>query len=64
MSAPEERRSSGTVFNAAGQLLRLGAGMETPGADAAVVVRQQEIAASNTRLEQKILEFFFNLRKF
>ncbi len=44
MSAPEERRSSGTVSNAAGQLLRSGAGMETPGPDEAVVVRQQEIA--------------------
>ena len=48
MSAPEERRSSGTVCNAAGQLLRSGAGMETPGTDEAVVVRQQKIAPSNT----------------
>ena len=39
MSAPEESRSSGTVSNAAGQLLRSGAGIETPGAVAAVVVR-------------------------
>jgi hypothetical protein len=64
MSAPEERRSSGTVFNAEGQLLRSGAGMEMPGTDAAAVVRQEEIAASNTKLEQKKREFFFNLRKF
>jgi len=38
--------------------------MEVPGTDATVVVRQEEIAASNARLEQKTLEFFFNLRKF
>jgi hypothetical protein len=38
--------------------------METPGPDEAVVVRQQQIAASNTGLEQRTREFFFNLRKF
>ena len=38
--------------------------MEMPGTDAAAVVRQEEIAASNTKLEQKKREFFFNLRKF
>ena len=38
--------------------------METPGAEAALVVRQGEIAASNTSLEQRTRKFFFNLRKF
>ena len=56
--------SSGTVCNAAGQLLRSGRGIETPGTGAAVVVRQREIAASNTRLEPRTREFFSILWKF
>jgi hypothetical protein len=38
--------------------------METPGPDEAVIVRQQKIATSNTRLEPRTREFFFNLGKF